>query len=382
MDQRKWRRREWVGKSESVPSQEAPMSTLRVTVEELTVHDHPDADALELAQVGLYRAVVAKGAYRTGDLALYIPEQAVLPAALIEELGLTGRLAGGSKDRVKAVRLRGELSQGLVCRPRALAGVDLALAAKEGTDFAEALGIVKWSPPVPTTMDGDVEPAPDLLPWVDIENLRRYPGIFEEGEPVVLTEKLHGTACLLTYLAGEGRVLVSSKGVGAKGLALKEDGRNVYWRAVRGHGVAEVAARLAERLGASRIGLFGEVYGAGVQDLAYGVQAATADAPPGYAVFDVSAEIDGQVRWLDPRDVLRDGELPLVPRLFEGPYALDAVLELASGRETVSGRGLHLREGVVIRPAAERYSPVTGGRAIAKAVSPAYLTRKGGTEYE
>lgn len=358
------------------------MSTLRVTVEELTVHDHPDADALELAQVGLYRAVVAKGAYRTGDLALYIPEQAVLPAALIEELGLTGRLAGSSKDRVKAVRLRGELSQGLVCRPRALDGVDLALAAKECTDFAEALGIVKWSPPVPTTMAGDVDPAPGLLPWVDIENLQRYPGIFEEGEPVVLTEKLHGTACLLTYLAAEERVLVSSKGVGAKGLALKEDDRNVYWRAVRGHGVAEVAARLAERLGASRIGVFGEVYGAGVQDLAYGVPAATADAPPGYAVFDVSAEIDGRVSWLDPQEVFRDGELPLVPRLFEGPYALAAVLELASGRETVSGRGLHLREGVVIRPAAERYSPVTGGRAIAKAVSPAYLTRKGGTEYE
>lgn len=48
----------------------------------------------------------------------------------------------------------------------------------------------------------------------------------------------------------------------------------------------------------------------------------------------------------------------------------------------MSGRGLHLREGVVIRPSVERYSPVTGGRTIAKAVSGAYLTRKGGTEYE
>lgn len=36
----------------------------------------------------------------------------------------------------------------------------------------------------------------------------------------------------------------------------------------------------------------------------------------------------------------------------------------------------------MIRSATERRSPVTGGRAIAKAVSPAYLTRKGGTEYE
>ncbi|MFJ9340357.1 RNA ligase (ATP) [Streptomyces sp. NPDC101733] len=358
------------------------MSTLRVTVEQLAVHEHPNADALELAQVGLYRAVVAKGAYRSGDFALYIPEQAVLPGVLIEELGLTGRLAGGAHDRVKAVRLRGELSQGLVCRPRALDGVDLEAAAGEGVDFAEALGIVKWSPPVPTTMSGDVESAPELLPWVDIENLQRYPHVFEPGEPVVLTEKVHGTACLLTYLADGERVLVSSKGVGSKSLALKEDERNLYWRAVRGHGVPEVAARLAGRLGASRVGIFGEVYGAGVQDLGYGALAGSADELPGYAVFDVCAEVDGRLSWLDPAEVLEGGELPLVPRLFEGPYALETVLELASGRETLSGRELHLREGVVIRPVVERYSPVVGGRAVAKAVSPAYLTRKGGTEYE
>jgi RNA ligase (TIGR02306 family) len=355
------------------------MSTLRVTAEVLTIHEHPNADALELAQVGLYRAVVAKGAYRTGETAVYIPEQAVLPAELIEELGLTGRLAGSSADRVRAVRLRGELSQGIVCRPRSLADVDLALASADGTDFAEALGIVKWVPPIPPTMDGEVEVAPDLLPWVDMENIQRYPDIFAPGEPVVLTEKLHGSACLLTYLADEGRVHVSSKGFGAKSLALREDPRNLYWRAVRGHGVAEAAARLADRLGARRVGIFGEVYGAGVQDLTYGADGRRETL--GYAVFDVSAEIDGEIRWLDAAELLA-GELPLVPRLYEGPYDIARVLEVASGHETVSGRELHLREGVVIRPSPERYSPATGGRAIAKAVSPAYLTRKGGTEYE
>ncbi|OKJ61457.1 RNA ligase (ATP) [Streptomyces sp. CB02261] len=356
------------------------MSTLRVTAEVLTVHPHPNADALELAQVGLYRAVVAKGAYRTGDVAVYIPEQSVLPAALVDELGLTGRLAGAKSDRVKAVRLRGELSQGLVCRPRALADVDLARAAADGTDFAETLGIVKWAPPIPPTMSGEVEVAPDLLSWVDIENLQRYPGIFEPGEPVVLTEKLHGTACLLTYHAEEGSVQVSSKGFGAKGLALKEDPRNLYWRAVHGHGLPAVAERLAKHLGARRVGFFGEVYGSGVQDLAYGADARSQTV--GYALFDVSAEIDGRVHWLDPVEVLEPGEVPLVPRLHSGPYDLDTVLAHATGRETVSGREAHLREGVVIRPATERYSPVTGGRAIAKAVSPAYLTRRGGTEYE
>ncbi|MFH8341389.1 RNA ligase (ATP) [Streptomyces sp. AM6-12] len=354
------------------------MSTLRVTAEVLTVHEHPNADALELAQVGLYRAVVAKGAFRSGEVALYIPEQALLPDELIDELGLTGRLAGAAANRLRAVRLRGELSQGIVCRPKALDGVDLAAAAVEGTDFAERLGITKWVPPVPPTMNGEVEPAPELLPWVDIENIQRYPDIFAPGEPVVLTEKLHGSACLLTYVAGEDRVYVSSKGFGARSLALKEDPRNLYWRAVHAHGVPEAAARLAGRLGARRVGVFGEVYGAGVQDLTYGADGRRETL--GYAVFDVSAEIEGTVRWLDT-DVL-DGELPVVPRLYSGPYDIDRVFSVASGRETVSGRELHLREGVVIRPATERYSAVTGGRAIAKAVSPAYLTRKGGTEYE
>ncbi|WP_333767565.1 RNA ligase (ATP) [Streptomyces sp. IBSBF 2435] len=355
------------------------MSTLRVTAEQLTIVEHPDADALELAQVGLYRAVVAKGAYRTGEFAVYIPEQAVLPDPLIAELGLTGRLAGGAANRVKAVRLRGELSQGIVCRPAALEGSDLARASAADEDFAERLGITKWVPPVPVSMSGDVESAPDLLPWIDIENLKRHPDIFAPGDLVTVTEKLHGTACCLTFHADSGAVHVTSKGLGSQRLALTEAPGNLYWRAVRGHGLPQLAADLAGKLGATRIGIYGEVYGSGVQDLGYGVDARR--ALPGYAAFDVCAEIGGRLTWLDPAE-LPVGQLPLVPRLFHGPFDVDRVLELAQGRETVSGRGAHIREGVVVRTADDTYSPVIGGRAIAKVVGDAYLTRKGGTEYE
>ncbi|MGH3544523.1 MAG: RNA ligase (ATP), partial [Mycobacteriales bacterium] len=117
------------------------MATLRVTAEQLTIFPHPNADALELAQVGLYRAVVPKGVYSTGDYALYIPEQAILPDSLIAELGLTGRLAGSKKNRIRAIRLRGELSQGIVFRPAVVPEVDLAVAHAQGRDFAEMLGI-------------------------------------------------------------------------------------------------------------------------------------------------------------------------------------------------------------------------------------------------
>ncbi|WP_020523172.1 RNA ligase (ATP) [Catelliglobosispora koreensis] len=347
------------------------MSTLKVTAESLVVHPHPNADALELAQVGLYRAVVAKGAYQTGDYAIYLPEGSVLPEALIGELGLTGKLAGAAHNRVKAVRLRGELSQGIVCTPKALGGVDLSLA--DDTDFAELLGVTKWVPPIPVHLSGDIAAAPDLLPWVEIENIKRYPGIFTAGEPVIATEKIHGTACLFTYVAETGDRFVSSKGFGKQRLALKESVSNLYWRAVLAHGVPAVAEKLAAELGATRVGIFGEVYGKGVQDLAYGTE-----GPVNYAAFDVAAEIDGQVRWL----AVPQGELPCAPVLYEGPYDETVLIGLASGRETLSGKELNIREGIVIRPAAERYSEVLGGRAIGKLVSDAYLTRKGGTEFE
>lgn len=357
------------------------MATLRVTAEQLTIHPHDNADALELAQVGLYRAVVAKGRYRTGDWALYIPEGALLPAELIEELGLTGKLAGSERNRVKAVRLRGELSQGIVCSPRAVAAKELATAHREDHDFAPELGVTKWIPPIPTQMSGEIVPAPDLIPWTEIEDIKRYPAIFERDEPVVATEKIHGTACLLTLADDE--VFVSSKGFGAKRLAIEQNPRNLYWLAATAYDLPGAARRIADLLDAERVGVFGEVFGKGVQDLAYG--AVGKSERPGYAVFDVAVATERTTRWLDPAELaelLVKLDLPAAPRLYEGPYDEAVLMELANGRETVSGNAEHLREGLVVRPARERYSPITGDRAIAKFVSPAYLTRKGGTEYE
>ena len=96
------------------------MATFDVKVRHLdAVEPHPNADRLELAVVGDYRAVVAKGQFQAGDAIAYLPEASVLPAELIAELGLTGKLAGPDANRVHAVRLRGALSQGVVMAARA-----------------------------------------------------------------------------------------------------------------------------------------------------------------------------------------------------------------------------------------------------------------------
>lgn len=75
------------------------MAKFAVTQEIITVNAQPNADRLEQAQVGLYKVVVPKGAYKTGDKVLYIPEASVLPETVISTLGLTGKLSGKEKKQ-------------------------------------------------------------------------------------------------------------------------------------------------------------------------------------------------------------------------------------------------------------------------------------------
>lgn len=44
------------------------MATFEAKVYRLTIEEHPNADALELAVVGDYRSIVRKGQFKTGDL--------------------------------------------------------------------------------------------------------------------------------------------------------------------------------------------------------------------------------------------------------------------------------------------------------------------------
>jgi RNA ligase (TIGR02306 family) len=67
---------------------------------------HPNADLLDMASIGDFRAIVPKGQFKKGDRAVYVPEGAVVPEWVLEKEGLVGKLAGAAKNRVKAIRLR------------------------------------------------------------------------------------------------------------------------------------------------------------------------------------------------------------------------------------------------------------------------------------
>jgi RNA ligase (TIGR02306 family) len=337
--------------------------------------------------VGDYRSIVRRGQFSTGDLVAYIPEQSVLSAVLLDEMGLTGKLAGKDMNRVKAIKLRGVLSQGL-CYP-ARAGWKL------GQNVADELGITKYEPPIPGQMSGQVYSAGlERTVRYDIENYKAFPEVLRDGEPVVFTEKIHGTWCQIGVLptsladATHGPLVVSSKGMAGKGLAFMPDAsdneNNLYLRAARHLGVrTRVEQIMNDLLDAGRpVFILGEVFGAGVQDLAYGASAER-DASLGFRVFDVYVGVPGQGEYLSDQALDTFCErllLTRVPVLYRGPFSREVMEQYTNGKESVSGKQAHIREGIVMRPQIERRDEMLG-RVQLKSVSEAYLLRKGGTEF-
>jgi len=332
---------------------------------------------------------VKKGEFKTGQLGVYIPEAALVPDDILESMGLVGKLAGSSHNRVKAARLRGILSQGLVYPVRSglVTRKDKTLCVKIGDDVSEFLGITKYDPPIPTALAGEVFNAYGHTIKYDIENIKRFPEIIKDGEEVVFTEKIHGTFCImgispeLNHLDTlNGNVIVSSKGMSAQGLALKfndTNKNNTYIRAF--HSVASKTPEFYRDVMECTNGaiyMLGEVFGKGIQDLGYGVNT------PEFRLFDIYVGLPNQGRYLDydeKKAFAKKFGINMVPELYRGPFSKKVMLEYTSGN-TLVGDVKQIREGLVVTPVKER-AELGLGRVILKSVSDDYLLRKNATEF-
>ena len=362
------------------------MSSFAVTVEKVLIEPHPNADRLELAVIGDYRSVVGKGQFKNGDMVAYIPEAALLPIWLQKELGVDGKLAGKKQDRVKAIRLRGILSQGLCYPARDY--------WKVGDDVTQELQIKKWEPPIPASLAGEVFNAgTERCMSYDIENFKRFPDVLHVGEQVVFTEKLHGTWCQLGVLPASYATMhadclsVSSKGLSSKGLAFKDNEaneKNLYMRVAKHLDIFyRVRSAFAESA-TEPVFILGEIFGRGVQDMEY-CASTDQDDQIGFRIFDIYVGVPRAGRYLNDAE-LDDAcdrlDIPRVPILYRGPFSRDVMKEYTDGRETVSGKAKHIREGIVMKPRFERKChDLPGDRVQLKSISEAYLLRKGGTEF-
>jgi RNA ligase (TIGR02306 family) len=365
------------------------MSKFEVNVVKIDdVSDHPNADRLSVIKIKDYLCISGKledGSHRysAGDLVVYVPENSIVPEYILrngfwDTKNDRGGLAGSNYDRVKAIRLRGIFSQGILLPVEAGAVTNeiQEILVSEGDDVSEFLGITKYEPPIPVHMAGEVFSCAEAIKF-DFESIQKIPDMFEETDIVEVTEKLHGTCCQIGYVPGLNHpdafgedkcIYVISKGLGSQGLSFKNNEankNNVYVRALNkllSEGLEEKLRNLT--FGIHTVRLFGEVVGKGIQDLDYGLNETK------FFAFDLKIGND----WISPNLKLDVGTVPI---LYYGPFNKTEIEKLRDGKDTLSNS--HIREGVVIRAFGK--DNAFHGRKIAKWVSPDYLLRKNATEY-
>lgn len=342
----------------------------------VSIEAHPNAERLEIATFALkatgqessYRVVIQKGQYKPGDLAAYFSVDCVLPTAQPAFAFLLSRLDGAGKShyRLKAARLRGVFSQGLL--------VDAPAGFEWGASVADHFGVTYYRSPEelaagPTAPTA--KPRPQPFPVYTVDSLKKMPHLFADGEPVLVTEKIHGTNFRFgwvprkflgfrvgwRFVVGSHRVIKSGY---SKGHYYKED----VW-----NDAAEIY-KLAERTRDYKgYTFYGELYGytasgKAIQDLTYG---ATPEQGPQLRIFDVR---DPHGQWVTPMErawICADVELDQVPRLFEGPWHYGCAEFYADGPSRIHRP--QIREGCVVEA-------LEGSRRKAKYVGQEYLMRK------
>lgn len=310
-------------------------------VVEIKLEPHPNADSLSLVMVGDFQCAVRTEDWNDGDLAIYIPPDSVVPET--KEFEFLGK-----HRRIKARKLRGEWSVGLLIPAPANANL--------GDDYMERLGVEHWEPQVHgnfTTGGENVTPPQGFFPTYDILNFRKYSSYFNDGEEIILTEKLHGSNSRFVCINDQMYC-------GSRRFWKKEDSNNLWWKALNQCTVLDAWLRHNQDLV-----VYGEVYGS-VQKFTYGANSGEIH----FAAFDIMR--NGQ--WLNFDEAHTIGSpLPWVPLVYRGEYDKTKILTFVDGHSLIPS-AQNIREGVVIKPAIERTNRKIG-RLQLKIVSNAYLEK-------
>ena len=250
----------------------------------------PNADRIEVAIIDGWECIVNKAdGFKVGDLVVYIEIDSVLPDR--PEFEFMRKY----KFRVKTIKLRGQVSQGLVLPLSVLK--DDPYKRTIGGDVTEFLGITKYDPEATKekvwwkkltahkvqfpwwlkpfkrikfirnwwiNKHKTVDDFPSFIKKTDEERIQNMPILFDQiknGEiPLTVTEKMDGTSA--TYFLKDGKFGVCSRN---KWL-LKEDD-SPYWQVANQYHIEEFLRNIVR--GFNLVVLQGEIIGAGIQKNKY-----------------------------------------------------------------------------------------------------------------
>lgn len=315
------------------------------------------ADAIECAVIGGWSVVVKKDEFKIGDLAVYCEIDSWIPTELAPFLskGKEPRVYNGvSGERLKTVRLRGQISQGLLLSRFVV--LDKIGEIFEGQDVSEILGIQKWEAEIPAQLAGVTKGLfPSFIQKTDQERVQNLVEVIAETARThhrfEVTEKLEGSSMTVFMRDGEF-------GVCSRNLELKFSESNAFWAAAIKYDI-ENKMRL---IGLNDIAIQGELIGPGIQGNIYNL------TTPEFHVFDVYNIREGE--YLTPqlrRDIVAMLQLKHVPVIMSDVMLpsgnVQDILAMAEGKSMLNDK--QEREGIV-------FKSVIGGVTF-KAISNRYL---------
>ena len=302
------------------------------------------ADMIELAIVDGWKVVVAKNVvHKVGDMVIYCEIDSFLPVKEeFEFLRKSSYKKMGDQEgfRLKTIKLRGQVSQGLILPIHVLPLLEMV---HEGQDVTEMLGIVKYEPPIPAELAGKVKGLfPSFIWKTDEERVQNLASEYElyktknkDGMKFYVTEKLDGSSA--TYYFNNNEF-----GVCSRNLELLETEGNTFWKVARELDIENKLRNLGYN-----ICIQGELIGEGIQGNPYRIKGQTVR-------FFNAFNIDNQ-EYLTLSDfiiLINNMDLTTVPIIDTNltlPDTIEDMLKYADDKSVLNFS--FDREGVVIRSA-------------------------------
>jgi RNA ligase (TIGR02306 family) len=293
------------------------------------------ADNIEVAKVNDWKLVTKKGEFKIGDNAIYCEIDSFLPIREeFEFLRKTSykKMSDVEGFRLKTIRLRGQISQGLLL-PLSMLNSGIY---NVGDDVTELLGIIKYEKPLSAELAGIAKGNfPSFIPKTDEERIQNCTSSYEEWRKHIFyeTEKLDGSSTTIYMNNNEF-------GVCSRNLDLKETEGNTFWIVARKLKIEEKLREIGYN-----VAIQGELIGEGVQGNPYKLKGHTIKI---FNIFNIDKQ--EYLNLNDFKETLKKLNLESVPILSENINLPETIVELILSAEGKSVLNPNFgREGKVIR---------------------------------
>jgi RNA ligase (TIGR02306 family) len=294
------------------------------------------ADMIEVAVVNGWKVVVKKGEFNVGDTVIYCEIDSLLPIKEDFEFlrkSSYKKLKDGTEGfRLKTIKLRGQLSQGLVLPISVLGNTVVEI----GCNVSDILGIKKYDPPIPAELSGIIKSSfPNFIQKTDEERIQNLANVYDNFKKQIfyVTEKLDGSSA--TFYINNGVFGVCSRNV-----ELVESDTNSFWAISKKLDIKNKLESLNKN-----ICLQGELIGFGIQGNPYKMNTQSIRF---FNAFNIDEqEFLSFTEFKNIINFLGLETVPIIDECFTIPENIDSIIEYADGVSVLNNKTN--REGVVIR---------------------------------